>query len=400
MKGRDADLLESERFYGEVDRSMRLMGAHALARHDVYFRLSRAAIACDVDWSELLRILDRIDGFESWYSAWAESGAKFARLAREAEAVDRPISAGEHYLRAAMLYHFAQLFTRPENPARLEGRELRVTYFRAACPLLSPSIEPVSISAGGGLDLPGYFSAPAGDGPNPGVLLLPGANSVKEELHHWASAMMKRGLATLSIDGPGQGELSAANGGDPLRFESYCAHASSAVEWLREHPSVLGETVCIWGQSTGGHLAIRMAAELPRIQAVVSVGGCHDFRRELTPVTPADVREEARELHGFDTFAETVAYVREKGSLSSALERLEADLLLVHGDEDELVANEEISEIVASVPGRAATLIYPGGCHGVTNFNCEMTAAMADWMAETLKPTAVGLMTASKEEER
>lgn len=397
MSGREDDRLQSDRFYDEVDRNMRLAGAHTLARNDVFFRESRAAIACDVDWSELLRILDRIHGFDSWYSAWAESGVKFARLAREAEAAGRLVSAGEHFLRAAMLYHFAQLFTRPENPARIEARELRVAYFRAACPLLRPSIEPVSVPAGN-LELPGYFSEPDYGGPSPGVLLLPGANSVKEELHHWAAAMRKRGLATLAIDGPGQGELSAASGGDPLRFENYCGIASSAVDWLRDHPSILGDQICIWGQSTGGQLAIRMAAELPGIKAVVSVGGCLDFRRELTAIAPADVREEARDLHGFDTFAETAAYVREWGSLDGVLERLEADLLLVHGARDELVANAEIDEIVAAAPGRAQTLIYPEGCHGVTNFNVEMTAAMTDWLEETLRPSHDGSKAALKEE--
>jgi alpha-beta hydrolase superfamily lysophospholipase len=38
--------------------------------------------------------------------------------------------------------------------------------------------------------------------------LLPGLDACKEELHAWAEAFVARGLAALTLDGPGQGETS------------------------------------------------------------------------------------------------------------------------------------------------------------------------------------------------
>ena len=76
----EADQELTDRFYGEVDDAMRRDGPFEFARSDEFFRTSRAAIACDVDWSELHRVVARITGFESWYSAWAASGEKFAGL--------------------------------------------------------------------------------------------------------------------------------------------------------------------------------------------------------------------------------------------------------------------------------------------------------------------------------
>jgi acetyl esterase/lipase len=327
------DQLQSDAFYAEVDRLIRLVGAEVLTRNDVFFRLSRADIACNVDYSELQRILKRIDDFAGWYEGWATSARKFAELGERAELQARRTTAGEHYVRASMLYHFAQMFTRPEAPERREGRAKRVIYYRKACPLLSPSAVPVEIEANG-IKLPAYFRTPVGDGPFPAVVMVPGANSVKEELHHWANAILDRGVATLSVDGPGQGELSPSAGGPPLRFDTYHEATSSALDWLAQNSDVEADSVAVWGQSTGGQLAIRAAAHDDRYAAVISLSGPYDFRRELTSLTPADVREEARDLHGFSSFDEAADYVRANGSLSGLLSNLSVPLLIVHGRKD------------------------------------------------------------------
>jgi dienelactone hydrolase len=385
------DRLASDRFYVEVDRMMRLVGAERLGREDIFFRLSRADIACDVDYSELQRVLAAIHGFDDWYGAWARSAQRFEHLGRGAAERGRGVTAGAHLRRAALLYHFAQLFTRPEDPRRAEGRRQRVACFRSACRYLVPPTEPVGIECGE-FTMPGYLQVPQGAVPHPVVVMLPGANSVKEELWHWALALTERGLATLCVDGPGQGELA---GGPPLRFETY-SHATSAVlDWIERRPELAGDAVAVWGQSTGGQLAIRGAAADARFRAAVSLSGPYDFRRELTTLTPADVREEARDLHGFTTFAETVDYVRAHGSLSGVLSRVECPLLLVHGERDELVANDEPELIRAEAGGTVDILAYADGNHGVCNFNTEMTADMADWLAAVLgaeRPATTGAL--------
>jgi hypothetical protein len=44
----------------------------------------------------------------------------------------------------------------------------------------------------------------------PLVVLLPGLDSTKEEFFEWENVFLRRGLATLSLDGPGQGETGYA----------------------------------------------------------------------------------------------------------------------------------------------------------------------------------------------
>ena len=52
----------------------------------------------------------------------------------------------------------------------------------------------------------GVLRLPAGTGPHPAVLLIPGLDSTKEEFRSTEKTFLDRGLATFSVDGPGQGE--------------------------------------------------------------------------------------------------------------------------------------------------------------------------------------------------
>ncbi len=374
----------SERFYQNVDTFIQVLGAEQASKTDIFFRISRAAIGTNVDYSETQRILADITGFHTWYDAWAKSAERFLALAQEAERRNQTITAGENFLRAALLYHFAQLFTRPEDHRRSEGQEKRVAYYRKACPYLLPSVEQVWVDFGD-RRLPGYFRPAIGVENPPVVLMMPGANSVKEELHHWALEFNQRGLATLAFDGPGQGEVSVRNGGIPMRLETYHQAVTAIIDYLATREDVDNARIVAWGQSTGGQLAIRAAAHDKRIHGVVSLGGSYDYRLEITPTTPADVWEEARDLYGFDTFAQAKDYVLEKGSLESIAEKVTCPLLLIHGELDNIVALEEMQLIQQETEGKTDLLAYKNGNHSVCNYNLEMRAAMADWVMDLVR---------------
>ena len=371
----------SDSFYNTVDTYIQLLGAERVSETDIFFRISRAANGSGVDYSEIRRILAEIKSFAKWFDAWKKSAEHYLELGARAEKQGRLLSAGEHYLRASLLYHFAQLFTRPEDPHRKEGQQKRVEYFQKACPHLSPAIEPVSIPYQGG-QMPGYLRLPKGANLPAVVLMIPGANSVKEELHHWGLEFNRRGLATLAFDGPGQGELSFRSGGPALRLENFHEAVSATIDYLHTRPEVNPRAIIAWGQSTGGQLAMRAAASDKRIRAAVSLGGGYDFRMEITPMTPADVWEEARDLYGFSTFSQAEDYVREHGSLKGILQGMRCPLLLVHGGLDNIVSMDEIELIRREVAGPVTVMIYPDGNHSVCNRNIEMTAEMADWIME------------------
>jgi len=378
----------ADAFYDRVDAAFRSLGAEEVSKTDEFFRISRVDIGTEIDFSEIRRVLADITSLHSWYDAWQRSADRFRALADEAETNGHRVTAGQHYLRTALLYHFAQLFTRPEDARRTEGQKKRVAYYRKACPYLDPVVVPVDIPFGK-RRIPGYLRRARGAEPTPLVLMIPGANSVKEELYNWGRELVRRGLTTLAFDGPGQGEFSERNGGVPMRLETYHEAVSAAIDFAERRDDLDATRVAVWGQSTGGQLALRAAAHDRRVKAVVSLGGGYDFRLEITPTTPADVWEEARELYGLSCFAEVEAYVREHGSLGNLTGRVRCPVLLLHGGQDNIVSTEEVARIKNEVAGPVTLKIYEDGNHSACNRNLELAPFMADWTSDVLSTAAM-----------
>ena len=70
---------------------------------------------------------------------------------------------------------------------------------------LDPDAERIEVPLDGGRVV-GNLRRPAGEERPPLVLLVPGLDSTKEEFFKLENVFLDRGMATLSIDGPGQGE--------------------------------------------------------------------------------------------------------------------------------------------------------------------------------------------------
>jgi len=107
-----------------------------------------------------------------------------------------------------------------------------------------------------GLTMRGLLRKPAGIGRPPVLLMIPGLDSVKEELQATADHFLRRGIATLAIDGPGQGEMEFERRIEP----AYEKPAGAAIDWLEKRDDVDASRVGVYGVSLGGYYAVRVAA--------------------------------------------------------------------------------------------------------------------------------------------
>src|ERR1019366_3667184 len=108
----------------------------------------------------------------------------------------------------------------------------------------------------------------------PLVVLIPGLDSTKEEFYLWESAFLERGMATLSLDGPGQGET-----GFELNIRPDYEIAVGAVLDAVSHRSELDlSRVGAVGVSLGGYYVVRAAAFEPRLTATAGISGPFQFR--------------------------------------------------------------------------------------------------------------------------
>jgi hypothetical protein len=168
------------------------------SRTGAALRVERRALA---DFEEVTASLER---WEDWCAAWSARAEVHARLGQTALKDGYELTAGEHFIRAAIYYHFAK-FLRARCSAIRAAHLKAVECRQLALPHLRPPGERVEIPYEGRA-LAGILRKPEGAVRPPVLIMVPGLDSAKEELEAYELPFLARGMATLCVDGPGQGE--------------------------------------------------------------------------------------------------------------------------------------------------------------------------------------------------
>jgi len=319
--------------------------------------------------------LARITRWDDWCREWGRTARHYEELAETAEAAGRTVTAGEAWRRAALCWHWGKfVFTDHPNEQRA-AHERTVACFRRGAGNLSPPAEPIRVPYAGST-LAAYLRVPPGP-PPPIVIMIPGLDSVKEELQATAEHMLRRGLAVLAIDGPGQGEAEYEFPIEP----AYERVVTAVADYLKGRADVDPDRIGVFGVSLGGYYAARSAAYEPRVRAAVELAGPYRFDLDWDEL-PGQTRTTFRVRSG----AASPAQARERAAaltLEDAAARITGPLLVVHGGRDRLVPAYHAERLALQAPG-AELRLYPDGSHGVTNHAFESRAAMADWLAARL----------------
>ncbi|MGI8615529.1 MAG: alpha/beta hydrolase family protein [Actinomycetota bacterium] len=370
------DLHEIERYYQSLSTLIRLHGAEHMGRQYVVVRLARMEVTGPLDYSDLQRILGRVPDLRSWWDSWSREARDAEALARRLAGKGDPISAGDLFHRASACYHWGAYLARFDSDERAEGKSHRVRCYREAVDMWSERIEPFVVPYRD-TQLPGYLHLARGDEPAPCVIMVDGADSVKEEYHNWARQFVRRGMSVLTLDGPGQGEML---GRLPMRPEAWEEPMGAAVDALASSDRVDAARIGIWGSSMGGFLVLRAAAFEPRLRAAVSSGGFYDFRdfRFWAVTTQLNVMEDL----GVDSLSEARDYIEERCSLEGVVDRISVPYLVIHGARDELVSIPEAKQMAAGPTGEFVN--FEDGLHTGTNHNATLVPLMCDWMARKL----------------
>ena len=370
------DLLEIERYYQTLSTLIRLHGAEHMGRQYVVVRLARMEVTGPLDYSDLQRILGRVPDLRSWWGSWSQEARDAEALARRAAGKGDRISAGDLFHRASACYHWGAYLSRFDSEERAEGKSDRVRCYREAVDLWSERIEPFAVPYRDA-QLPGYLHLARGDEPAPCVIMVNGADSVKEEYHNWARQFVRRGMSVLTLDGPGQGEML---GRLPMRPEAWEEPMGAAVDALAASGRVDADRIGVWGSSMGGFLVLRAAAFEPRLRAAISSGGFYDFRdfRFWAVTTQLNVMEDL----GVDSLSEARRYIEERCTLDGVIDRISVPYLVIHGARDELVSVPEAQQMAGGRTGEFVN--FEDGLHTGTNHNATLVPLMCDWMARKL----------------
>src|SRR6266851_2662127 len=147
------------------------------------------------DFEEVTGTLER---WEDWCAAWSRRAQLHEELGRHSLENGFRLTAGEHLVRAAIYYHFAK-FVFVQDPQQMRAAHVKaVECYRDALPMMRPPGERVAIDFSGH-KLFGVLRKPK-ESNCPVVVMAPGLDSTKEELHAYEDAFLNRGMAVLAID--------------------------------------------------------------------------------------------------------------------------------------------------------------------------------------------------------
>src|SRR3989442_6539757 len=104
-----------------------------------------------------------------------------------------------------MCLHFGHFNVVEPESDWLAAQRRKAELFRDVLPYLDPPAERVAIPLAG-IAMPAHIRLPRGAGRTPVVLYFSGLDSTKEEATTFEDVLLARGLATVTFDGPGQGE--------------------------------------------------------------------------------------------------------------------------------------------------------------------------------------------------
>jgi pimeloyl-ACP methyl ester carboxylesterase len=315
------------------------------------------------------------------------SGARRAGLAAAAAAI--PV---------LLAYRFAQVY------------RVRAGYPHRHEPLWTPDalglpFNPVAVRTADGLTLAGWY-LPAGsvgtDGPvdtaaagqrvsAPGIALVHGWESARDRTLPHAQFLHAAGFHVLALDvrGHGMNEPEAL----PVSVGEFAADATAAARWLGARDEVT--RVGLLGHSMGAAGALVAAAAEPLVEAVVAVS---------TPADPYRLTRQTFRLAELPipgpvawplAWLTTRVYLRPRGhtvdgvSAARAARRIDAPVLLVHGDEDQVVPVGHLARLAgirrAARPDAVTEVLIVHGGHHSWLYEFDLfRAAVARFFAQHL----------------
>jgi alpha-beta hydrolase superfamily lysophospholipase len=212
---------------------------------------------------------------------------------------------------------------------------------------------------------------PDADPPFPGLLILHGAGSRKENHADFARAASGYGWAALAFDQRGHGEsddeMSPAAFGDVTRMARFLA-ATDGVDASR---------VCVRGSSMGGWLAIHCAATSDFIAGAIAIcpAGEQGLLRSLRR-GELEMRADVGALE---------AWVPEH-DVRDAVELMGGKpLILIHARGDETIPYTWSEELYERAAEPRKLIVIPGGHHRSAQHDPELHGVALRWLERELR---------------
>jgi dipeptidyl aminopeptidase/acylaminoacyl peptidase len=367
----------------QIVKGMVPWGASAMAEIDlVTQRLAARAQESDLD--------------RAWREEWSAMGDQCAKAGDAAAEQNRQITAGHNFMRAGNYYYSAERFI-PPGAEKMAMYRRALHCYQAALKRLYPNVAFVEVPYEGAT-LPAYFMrAPGVSGRAPTVVLFDGMDNCKEMSVIFAGIeFANRGINTLAIDGPGQGEAQRLR--NIHSRHDYEVAGKAAYEFVAARADVDPKRVAVMGYSFGGYQAPRIAAFEKRYAACVALGAMHWSIHEWVAGNKAalavDPRTSSTSIFQFRWVVgapdnETALEWSKKFSLEGVAEKIECPFLVLHGENDRIVPLDAAKTLHAHVGSkrkeiRIFTAAEGGAEHCQVDHRQMGVDYIGDWLLENM----------------
>ncbi|MEL6233364.1 MAG: alpha/beta fold hydrolase [Pseudomonadota bacterium] len=210
------------------------------------------------------------------------------------------------------------------------------------------------------------------------VAIIGGIEGWAMDFDHLAVPLAQRGVETLLLDGPGQGESRMVHG-------TYLTHDWPAVYGaVFEALAAMAPAVPLGmiGNSMGGAFALHLARTNARIVAVCNNGGSPEPGVDLGESTMA---RKMRAHTGLTSFVEARQVWASAVPIDPAAP-VPCPMLVVQGARDPIITAEAAQAMFeAGVSEDRYMVTFDDGDHCIYNHADDKTALIGDWMASRLK---------------
>ena len=349
----------------------------------------------------------RIKRFNDASREFRRAALRRENKARQHEAEGHTVAAGESYFIAALLYGSAQWPIFAHTPENDRLGDKKVECYTKYTQYANHEIRRVDIpfrdsAIPAWLHLPNvpYNQAANSNGGNgsrgqlPSVMSIPGMDSFKETgVALYGDRLLERGIAVLSIDGPGQKE--ALQRGIHVTADNWLAAGRAVLDWMRAQPELDPDRIALRGNSMGSFWGTQVASIDDRIKGCAVQAVCHEpgmntifnlasptFKLRFMYMSGYEDEDE------FDRFAETL-------TLAGVGEKITCPYLVLAGEDDHLSPIECTYQLLDTITAPKQMVLYEGADHGLggsasSDLGPNPQTLIADWLKDRLdgKPMA------------
>ena len=345
--------------------------------------------------ADFAAIRERVKKYADISPAFETAAKRREAKAKAAEDAGETVTARQNYFIAAVQYAASQWPYDENNEKNLtlnqRKRECYLNYARYADHKVEAAWIPFQ-----GKALPGWLHLPPGysGGRIPAVVAIPGMDGFKEAgVAMYGDRWLSRGIAVLSVEGPGQYESAVHN--IHVSMENWSEAATAIMNWMIARPEIDAQRIGVTGQSFGSFFATVSASVEPRYRACAVTATClepgfHTIFEEASPT----FKQRFMYMSGF-TDEQAFNLFRKTLTWEGHAENIKVPYLCVAGESDELSPLAHTERLLKTLQCPKQLVVYQDSRHSVGNVPAASlgptpVVLVADWMNARLagKPFA------------